>query len=244
MADNASGFVDFNEFSALTQDEERRLMEEAMGRAEEADTMARRNLTRASQQAVDTGAESLTQVGSYTDYLTAKRNARDAWARVGQSTGDPRLDAVREGMARSASMRGSDSADELAGREERLGARVGEAYSSRQANAAAMDAWRRQQAEAAAQRAQQDKDAKAEHYRRVAAQLTGNIKGNIYANQVHGYTGDLALRSRQLLDAQARGDWGGPQDSALGRWLPTWARDERSTRRSGNTSGSTTWGGE
>src|ERR1044072_2415696 len=103
-----------------------------MARAEAADRSAQQQLVRTSQEAVNTGVEGLSRTASYSDYLKAKRSAADAWAAVGADGPDqgPRSAALRgsprpgEGVGTGAAA----SAAELAGREERLGQRVGEAY--------------------------------------------------------------------------------------------------------------------
>lgn len=209
-------------------------MEEAMQRAEQADALARRNLTRASQEATSTGAESMTQVGSYTDYLKAKKDARNAWAAVSQSTGDPRLDAVREARSRNAGLRASESANELAGREERLGQRVGESFSARQANAAAMDAWRRQQAEAQDARAKKDAAAKSDYYNKLwdtyrRAQFGPAGSGDFGDNRTGLYANRDRSQMASRLSAAARsGEWTPPQGVAPNapKWLDQYAREQ------------------
>ena len=122
MADNASGFVDFEAFRGLNQDSEDRLMQEAIARAEAADETARGSLRKVSREAEggygpggsfrDPQAD-LTKVGSYSDYLKAKQNAAQAWAAVSQSTGDVRTDALRGGRGAQAAEMGKASASAL-----------------------------------------------------------------------------------------------------------------------------------
>lgn len=122
MADNASGFVDFEAFRGLNQDSEDRLMQEAIARAEAADEAARGSLRKVSREAEggygpggsfrDPQAD-LTKVGSYSDYLKAKQNAAQAWAAVSQSTGDVRTDALRGGRGAQAAEMGKASASAL-----------------------------------------------------------------------------------------------------------------------------------
>lgn len=122
MADNASGFVDFEAFRGLNQDSEDRLMQEAIARAEAADETARGSLRKVSREAEggygpggsfrDPQAD-LTKVGSYSDYLKAKQNAAQAWAAVSQSTGDVRTDALRGGRGAQAAEMGKANASAL-----------------------------------------------------------------------------------------------------------------------------------
>lgn len=100
---NASGFVDFNQFAEQNQDEESRLMEEAMARAEAADQAAQGQFARVSQQSrarygadgqlTDTTGAS--QTASYADYLKAKKTAASAWAALNARSKDPRLAALQ-----------------------------------------------------------------------------------------------------------------------------------------------------
>lgn len=122
MADNASGFVDFEAFRGLNAETEDKLMQEAIARAEAADAAAQGSLRKVSREAEggygpggsfrDVQSD-LTKVGSYSDYLKAKQNAAQAWAAVSQSTGDPRTDALRGGRGAQAAEMGKASASAL-----------------------------------------------------------------------------------------------------------------------------------
>lgn len=94
MSENASGFVDYGQFSGLNREEDDRLMQEAMARAEAADAASQTALRRVSRDAEGKEAD-LTKVGSYSDFLKAKQDAAKAWAAVTASTGDLRTDAMR-----------------------------------------------------------------------------------------------------------------------------------------------------
>lgn len=116
MPDNSSGFVDFNAYSDLNRDDETRLMEEAMQRAEAADREAGIAMSKSKQQArgnmdwregsstygQQVGAvEDIAQTASYSDYLAAKKTAESAWAQLAGGTG-------RAGALRGAIRGGSD----------------------------------------------------------------------------------------------------------------------------------------
>lgn len=183
---NSSGYVDFNQYAELNQDEEQRLMEEAMARAEAADQTARQQLVRTSQEAVNTGAEGLSRTGSYQDYLKAKKGAADAWAAVGAEGADPRSAALH-GTLRARNgvgARATASADELAGREERLGQHVGEAYAGAVKGKADREAYAAAQAKAKEDRAKADQDAASAHYAGVYGRwLAGRQAGGVGVQQ-------------------------------------------------------------
>lgn len=110
-----SGFVDFNDYAALNQDEESRLMEEAMARAEAADATASQGLMQAN---VEAAGKPLSQTGSYSDYLKQKQDAAKAWAAVSAKGADPRSNALR-GKVRGEG--GFDGAADFGAREDEFG---------------------------------------------------------------------------------------------------------------------------
>jgi len=89
-----SGFVDFNEYADLNQDEEARLMEEAAQRAEAADATASQGLMKANNEA---GGKPISQTASYSDYLKQKQDAAKAWAAVSRRSADPRAASLQGG---------------------------------------------------------------------------------------------------------------------------------------------------
>lgn len=105
MPNNASGFVDASQWAELNQGDEERLLQEAMARAEAADTTAATALRTSRIQAEGRQADgsldrsktaTLETVGSYTDYLQAKKSAENAWAAVTAGSNDPRSNALRD----------------------------------------------------------------------------------------------------------------------------------------------------
>lgn len=111
-------FIDFDAQMAATGDDERKLLEAAMSRAEAAQEKAQHGLVQSSQAAQEqhTG---LSQTGSYSDYLQAKRNAANAWAEVSGSDANPR--SMRNVLARGG--QGRAAGEELATREAEFGQR-------------------------------------------------------------------------------------------------------------------------
>lgn len=130
---NSSGFVDFSQQLGVSGDEERRLLEQAMSRAQEATTKAQGSLAHAGQEAAghyDANGQivgesaDLSKTASYSDYLQAKQSAAQAWAAVGGPTLSPR--SVRGAMQ---GQLGVDAASRTAGdalhaREDQLGAQT------------------------------------------------------------------------------------------------------------------------
>ena len=123
-------FIDYNTYAALNQDEEQRLLEEAMLEAERSDAEAQKALASSRQQAAGRynergeiqGMEAdITQTGSYTDYLKARDNAAMLRQRAASLGGDPRRAALRQNML-------------AGGAGDRLGA-MGEAADAREAAA-------------------------------------------------------------------------------------------------------------
>ncbi len=119
---NSSGFVDFNQQLATSGDEERRLMEAAMSRAEAAQGKAQSGLQHASQQAGEQHV-GLSETASYSDYLKARQDASNAWAAVTSPDANPR--SVRGAIANRMGVAGQQqmAGDELQSREQTLGAR-------------------------------------------------------------------------------------------------------------------------
>lgn len=149
---------------ALSGDEEQRLLEEAMARAEQADAAAQSSLRSAATDASNQNVNDITQSASYSDYLAAKRNAANAWAAVTGPDANPR--SVRGGVANrlGASQRAGAAGDELSRREGVFQGRVGEDYAEKQRNRTALEARRSQEAAAADER-QRAGDAAQEQYR-------------------------------------------------------------------------------
>lgn len=204
-------------------------MEEAMARAAEQDTYAQRQLVRTSQDAVSTGAESMSQVGSYSDYLKAKRDAKNAWAAVTQSTGDVRLDALRGSMSQRPEGMAKAAGDELANREQALGGRVGEAYQGAQQNRARQAAWTAAQEQAKSEREKADRAAKQDYFQSAWGRVLGqhrNWDPNITATE-------QAQRMQQLSRALDSGEWTPDAESSkipggtagMKNWLGLWSRD-------------------
>lgn len=162
MADNASGFVDFEAFRGLNAETEDKLMQEAIARAEAADAAAQGSLRKVSREAEggygpggsfrDVQSD-LTKVGSYSDYLKAKQNAANAWAAVSQSTGDPRTDALRGGRGAQAAEMGKASASALGADFTR---RAGEATSRWEATQKQRAEWKARDDKAAAEKSAKD----------------------------------------------------------------------------------------
>lgn len=162
---NASGFVDFNQQMDLTGDEEQRLLEEAMARAEQATGKAQASLQSVSRDANNQNVADLTQVGSYSDYLAAKRNAADAWAAVTGPDANPR--SVRSAVASGrlgAQGRMDAAGRELGSREDEFGRRATEDFAEKNRNRTALEAYRSKESDAAAER-QRRGDAAQEQYR-------------------------------------------------------------------------------
>lgn len=215
---NSSGFVDFNQYAALNQDEEQRLMEEAMARAEAADQAAQQQLVRTSQEAVNTGAEGISHAASYSDYLKAKKSAADAWAAVGAEGADPRSAALHGTLrARNGiNDRAAASAAEFAGREGRLGERVSEAYEGAQKGKSDRAAYAKQQADAKKAREDQDAAAAQAHYTNVYGRwLAGRQAGGVGLQQ-----SDLQ-RQAQMLSQGVDSGWKLPDRTAAQMGTPS-----------------------
>lgn len=204
---NSSGFVDFNQYAALNQDEEQRLMEEAMARAEAADQSAQQQLVRTSQEAVNTGAQNIDRVASYSDYLKAKRSAADAWAAVGAEGADPRSAALHGAMrARNGiNDRAAASAAELSGREGRLGERVGEAWVGAQKGKADRAAYAEAQAKAKEDRQKADAENKRNYFNSLFGRFA-DIK-NLSGGPRGVAASDRIGWARQLSSGMDAGDW-------------------------------------
>ena len=107
MPDSPSGFVDFNQYYDQNQDEETRLMQEAMDRARGYDAKAQSALGRSQQEAkghfnahgvnageyTDSQAD-ITKTASYGDYLAAKKDAENAYAGISAPSNNPFAEAV------------------------------------------------------------------------------------------------------------------------------------------------------
>lgn len=102
---NRSGFVDFNQFfganAAAEEEQLRAAMERAQGLDATANAALRKSRMEAEQQAFGGGDASITSVGSYSDYLDAKRNAANAWAAMNSAGADPRTASVRQRLLTS-----------------------------------------------------------------------------------------------------------------------------------------------
>ena len=198
LVPNSSGFVDFNQTYDVTHDEEQRLMEAAMQRAEAADTGAQQQLVRTKQQAVDSGAEGLSQAASYSDYLKAKQQATKAWAAVTASSANPYSDAVRGKVGGKGGLdvagRASASRDDLAGREANMGRWTEEAFAGKQENDARQAAWAKSQDDAKQRRANEDKENAAAFQTSLTA-ARGRARGERSLFEPDGYTTPYAGRN-------------------------------------------------
>jgi hypothetical protein len=107
VADNASGFVDFNQFNELNADEEARMFEQAMAEAEAATEREKLALRKSIEEArgkfnmkegaYEGSVGDISQVASYSDYLQSKRDAAAAWAKLNERSKDPLLASVQGG---------------------------------------------------------------------------------------------------------------------------------------------------
>lgn len=174
MAENASGFVDFERFADLNADDEARLFEQAMAEAEAATEREKTALRIAKQDAsgslrrdgkLTAMTGDISTTGSYSDYLKAKRDAADAWAKLNARSRDPRLAAV-QGAAMTPEQRaaagGAGAASQA--REDGAAGEVKSGYEAAQRAAEVRAAWEKQQAEAAGLRAEEERDFKARFY--------------------------------------------------------------------------------
>lgn len=108
MPDNSSGYVDFNQYSDLNSEDETRLLEEAMGRAETASANATGKLAGVKREAsghynpdgtISGEASDITKAASYGDYLSAHKDAAKAWAALsGQGKGNANSDSLRNSI--------------------------------------------------------------------------------------------------------------------------------------------------
>lgn len=165
MADNASGFVDFNQFYAANKDAEDAALQQALAQAQQYEGEAQRQLVRSRTQAMDQGLSGISQAGSYTDYLAAKQKAQAAYQAAQNGGMDPRMAAVRQRLATEGDVAGraSSSASDLATREKNLGSWVEESYAGAQTEKAKREEYARKQQEAAAARAQENAKAQADY---------------------------------------------------------------------------------
>lgn len=102
--ENASSYVDFNQYYDQNQDDEQRLMQAAMDRARGSDDKAQSALRRSQQEATAhygpngqlVGEQAdITQTASYGDYLAAKKAAEEGYAGLSAPSKNPFSEAVR-----------------------------------------------------------------------------------------------------------------------------------------------------
>lgn len=207
MPDNASGFVDFNQFLNLNGDEEKRLFDEAMARAEQA-TQAEKGALRHSELEAgssDAAAGDVSKTASYSDYLTAKRNAASAWAALRARSRDPRAAAVQGAVMTPEQRAAAGSADaDAQAREDAIAGRVKDQWAGAQTNRAARAAYEKQQADAKAAREKADAEAANAHYGNVYAKWLANRSGNQTMNPQDGQ------RWAQMLSGGVDSGWGLP----------------------------------
>ena len=211
---NASGYVDFSQQMELSGDEEQRLLEEAMQRAEQADTAAQTSLRGVATDANNQNVADLTQAGSYSDYLAAKRNAANAWAAVTGPDANPR--SVRSSVAsgRLGAQGRSDAATrELASREGEFGRRAGEDFAEKNRNRVALETRRGRDAEAARDR-QQRIDAAEENFRQTAYSKWSNWdRARRGGTNPGGQVEDFQRYAQQLSNEVDKG-WKLPEQNA------------------------------
>lgn len=211
MPDNSSGFVDFNTYSDLNRDDETRLMEEAMQRAEAADREASIAMAKSKQQArgnmdwregsstygQQVGAvEDIAQTASYSDYLAAKKTAESAWAQLAGGTG-------RAGALRGAIRGGSDMDERAKAGIDASKARGAEgidwarqnAGGASQQNAATL-AERKRRADEVAGRATADREAKDKYLQTIYGRWIGDRQDtrgfNLYDTDRQKWAQDLS----------------------------------------------------
>lgn len=202
---NSSGFVDFSQEMAGTGDAERRLLEQALARAEEATGKSQQALRNAERDAGGrygadgqlTGEESsLSQSASYSDYLSAKGAAKAAWEAVASENLNPRsVRGVLQGsMGVGGRMRGVG--EDLAAREDAAGGRLETRHAALETHRAQRIADAEAKRAAAAERERVDREQNtqmSEYYRQMMAP-GGEFKGGMnYASAAQRY---LALQQR------------------------------------------------
>lgn len=239
---NASGYIDFNQYSDLNADEETRLMEEAMARAEAADATAQQALVRSSQEAIRTGAAGLSKVGSYADYLKAKKSAADAWAQLGRGA-DPRTGALRGALRSKLGVNDRAAASDFAGREERLGERVSDSYEEGLKRKAEQEAYAKRIADERAAREEAWKAAQGSYLSALARGARGRAAAggaqrdffggfNPYADsswaQQQGGLEAQRAKEAGASEEQLRGIWGAY--TGKGRWGQGMPQDVRHNR--------------
>lgn len=207
---NASGFVDFNQYYAANKDAEDALLQRALEAAQGNDAAAQKLLVKSKQQAIDGGVGELSQAGSYGDYLKAKQKASDAWRALQNTGSDPLRSAVREKLGAQRGLSGmADAASaDLATREQNLGGWVSESYAGAQAEKARRAALaEKKAADEAKAKAENDKaraDYNAALQKRAAAYWAAQDKDralNFNPFRTHGqnnlWTPDAGWRSQQ-----------------------------------------------
>ena len=163
---NSSGFVDFSQQLAATGDEEQRLLEQAMQRAEEAQGKAQAGLRQVGRESrgrygkdgqLSDGTD-IAETASYSDYLSAKGAAAKAWQAVTSPDVNPRgMRSVvqgRMGVDQKRQQAGQGLSRQQAGYHRELGEQRGSNARQRTAAAAQQEA---KQRELAARQAAGDK---------------------------------------------------------------------------------------
>jgi len=234
VADNASGFVDFNQFNELNADEEARMFEQAMAEAEAATEREKTALRLTKQDASGSlrgpngrptaMTDDISKTASYSDYLQAKRDAAAAWAKLSARSRDPLLASV-QGAAMTPEQRAAAAGADAAAQAREDGA-AGEVKSGYEANlqaGAKRAAWEKAQADAAAKRADDDKQNKQTFYDKIYRDLIGGQWEGDFAEGMNG--GDIKQRSRWLNTGVEAGDWSPPREKMKGSiYRQAWGR--------------------
>lgn len=222
---NASGFVNFADFTEANASEDERLMQEALAAAEAADLDARNRLRATRQQAereaFGGGLEGdITRVGSYSDYLAAKQKAERAWAAFGAAGNDPRRAGTRDAARKRLGIdsRDEEAASRLAEIEARYGKDVAEAY---RGGAYSRDLYAKQAAERAAA-----EKARADEWNQTTGQFYADVERKLRGGDPFTPFGrpgmnmqDQQRRAQMLTVGRAEGQWqGDPKgDDSLNR---------------------------
>jgi hypothetical protein len=207
-------FLSFDQYFEANKDSESQALEEALARAEAADAEAQGQLRKAGAQAsggfnprrdeagvLQAGEGDITRVASYTDYLTAKRNAQAAWQAVGQGNAAQRaLLGQREMTGRA-----GEAATARNARETRAAAQA------QQANAGLRALSAQEQAAAQAKRAAEER--RSNQFRDAAKGFYGQVESkwaqqNAFIPFGPANAGSDAQRSAQMLAyGAAQGDY-------------------------------------
>ena len=208
-----SGFVDFNQYLGANQDEETRLLKQALERAQQADagsaSAIRRSARDATAQGKTDATATLSGVSSYSDYLKAKQEAENSWADVTGPTGNPFADAVR-GVIRS--RKGADAM--AAGAQQQRDELEARKASEVDRDVTSLAKSRGQdEARTASQRAAQDERARSDANMKKDFYESTYQRGDEYSPFTPFGPGSVGQSDQQrwaqmLTGAKGRGDWG------------------------------------